>query len=124
MDAIFASIVGLFSAISDLAAEYPKLTSTIFGGAFLTGTWAYWKRPIINVRLGKKEHAAVTVDVRDAQGKIIDQFPVKYFRVRIRNAGLMSIKACSGQLTKVIRRVVGKTPAIFEGDECNLGWAH
>jgi hypothetical protein len=124
MDATIASIVGLFSAISDLAAEYPKLTSTISVGALLTAAWAYWKRPIINVRLGKREHATVTVDVRDAQGKIIDQFPVKYFRVRIRNVGLTTIKDCSGQLIKVTRRVVGKAPAIFDTDECSFGWAN
>jgi hypothetical protein len=52
-----ASILDLYSAILDLAGEYPKLTGTISLGAVLTvltAVWAYWKRPIINVRFGKK----------------------------------------------------------------------
>jgi hypothetical protein len=44
--------------------------------------------------------------------------------VRIKNAGLTTIKDCSGQLIKVTRRVVGNAPAIFDTDACNLGWAH
>jgi hypothetical protein len=126
MDAIFASIVGLYSTILDLAAEWPKLTGTIFGGAFLTGAWAYWKRPIINVRFGKKEgsHAGVTVDFKNAQGEVIGRVPVKYFRMRIKNIGWTTIKGCSGQLIKVTRRVAGRKPAIFDGDEYHLGWAH
>ena len=127
MDAIIASIGGL---ISDYAEKHPTLThwitvaaGTISVGALLATAWAYWKRPIIRVRLGKKEHASITVEYKDEQGKIVGRLPVKYFRVRIRNGGLTTIKECNGQLIKVTRRVVGKVPAIFDNDECYLGWA-
>jgi hypothetical protein len=49
---IYASLFDLYSAIADLAAEHPKLTGTISVGAMLTALWAYWRRPIINARLG------------------------------------------------------------------------
>jgi hypothetical protein len=58
----YQSILDAFSTISGLAAEYPKLTGTISVGAMLTALWAYWKRPIINVRLGKKEGSYGTID--------------------------------------------------------------
>jgi hypothetical protein len=123
-----ASILDLYSAILDLAAEYPKLTGTISLGAVLTvltAVWAYWKRPIINVRFGKKEgsHAPVTVAVKNAQGEVV-RLPAKYFRVRIKNIGLTTIKDCGGQLIKVTRRVVGKEPAVFDTDTYQFGWAN
>jgi hypothetical protein len=122
---IYSRILDLYTDISELAAAYPGWFSTISGGAILGVLWAYWKRPIINVRFGKKEgsHAPVTVALKNPQGEIF-RVPAKYFRVRIRNAGLTTIKACSGQLIKVTRRVVGKAPDIFGGDECHLGSAH
>jgi hypothetical protein len=103
MDAIIGSFVGLYSAVSDLAAEYPNLTKSIGVGAVVAALWAYWKRPIINVRFGKKEgsHARVTVDLKNAQGEVIGRVPVKYFRMRVKNIGWTTIKGCSGQLIKV-----------------------
>jgi hypothetical protein len=124
MDATIASIVGLYSAISDLASEYPNVTKTISISAVLGVLWAYWKRPIINVRLGKNEgsHAPVTVEFKNAVGQIVGRAPVLYFRMRIRNIGLTTIKGCSGQLIKVTRRVVCERPAVFDSDEYHLGW--
>lgn len=120
---VYAFVFDVYSYILALAAEHPNWASAISLSAVLTAAWAYWKRPIISVRLGKKEHASVTVEYKDAQGKIVNRLPVKYFRVRIRNVGLTTTKECNGQLIKVTRRVVGKVPAIFDNDECYLGWA-
>jgi hypothetical protein len=126
MDAIIASVVGLYSAISDFATEHPQWFGSISLVGVLGVLRAYWKRPIINVRFGKKEgsHARVTVDFKNAQGEVIGRVPVKYFRMRVKNIGWTTIKGCSGQLIKVTRRVAGKKPAIFDGDEYHLGWAH
>jgi hypothetical protein len=125
-ESVYAFVFDLYSYISALAAEYPNLTKTISVGAVLAGLWAYWKRPIINVRFGKKEgsHAGVRVDFKNAQGEVIRRVPVKYFRMRVKNIGLTTIKGCSGQLIKVTRRVAGRKSAIFDGDEYHLGWAH
>jgi hypothetical protein len=123
---IFAWLSDTYSFISDLATEYPKLAGMISIGAVLSVCWAYWRRPIINVRLGKKEgsHAPVTVDLRNEEGQIVAQTRVKYLRLLIKNAGLTTIKDCTGQLIKVTRRVAGEKPAYFDTDRYEFGWAN
>lgn len=62
------TVADLYAAVSGLVAEYPKLCSAISVGGILTAGWAYWRRPIINARLGKKagSHGLVMVDYRKA----------------------------------------------------------
>jgi hypothetical protein len=95
---LYSRILDLYTAISDLTAAYPGWSSTISVGAILAVLWAYWKRPIINVRFGKKagSYAPVPVDLRNAQGEIVGRVPAKYLRVLIRNTGFTTIKDCSG----------------------------
>jgi hypothetical protein len=123
---IYSSILDLYAAMSGVAAEYPKLFGTISGGAILTALWAYWRRPIINVRLGKKagSYAPVTVDLKNAQGEIVGRVPAKYLRVLVKDAGLTTIKDCSGQLLKITRRVAGKKPEYFYAERYVFGWAN
>jgi hypothetical protein len=118
-------MLGLFSAISELAAEYPKITSVISVGAIFAAFWAYWKRPIINVRLAKSagSHAGTPLVGKNAQGENVE-VEVKYFRLRIKNIGMTTVKNCSGQLIKVTRRVPGQELAIFDTETYRFGWAH
>jgi hypothetical protein len=126
IDTVRRFIVDLYLYTSVLVAEHPKWASAVSMSAVLSGAWAYWNRSIINVRLGKREgsHAPVTVDIINEKREKIAQVEAKHFRVRIKNAGLTTIKNCSGQLRRVIRRVAGDKPAAFDGDEYHLGWAH
>jgi hypothetical protein len=120
----------LYSVLSDLAAEYPKtfgaITSAISVGGILAAGLAYWRRPVINARFGKNEgsHGLVMVDYRNGQGSIVRQEPVKYFRLRIKNVGLTTLKECGAQLIKVTRRVVGEGPDVFDTDTYQFGWAN
>jgi hypothetical protein len=120
----------LYSVLSDLAAEYPKtfgaITSAISVGGILAAGWAYWRRPVINARFGKNEgsHGLVMVDYRNGQGSIVRQEPVKYFRLRIKNVGLTTLKECGAQLIKATRRVVGEGPDVFDTDTYQFGWAN
>src|SRR5262249_41305506 len=96
--------------------------SAVSAGVLLTALWGHWKRPIIKVELGgARSHGLVPLV--DAEGKPIEN-QAKYFRLRITNAGLMTIKDCSGQLLKVTRQIAGKEPECFDTDTYVFGWAH
>jgi len=114
----YSSILDLYAAVSDLAAQHPTLFGTISLGAIGGILWAYWKRPIINVHLGKKAGSHGPVPIL---GQIIQAM---YFRVLVKNAGLTTIKDCSGQLLKVMRGVAGRKPECFETERYVFGWAH
>jgi hypothetical protein len=116
------TVSDLTTAILNFVAEHPKeVFGTISGGAILAAAWAYWKRPIINVRLGKKAGSHGPVLFRLPTGQ---DLPVKYFRVLVKNTGLTTIKDCSGQLLKITRRVAGKTPEYFDSERYVFGWAN
>jgi hypothetical protein len=123
---MFSKISDLYSTLSELAAEYPKTFAAITGaisvGGILAAIWRYWRRPIINARLGKNEGSHGMVNLSNAQGQIIR--PVKYFRLRIRNVGMTTLKECGAHLIRITRRVVGKQPAIFDTDTYQFGWAN
>jgi hypothetical protein len=116
------------AAISSFPTDYPRLTgwfsSVVSAGVLLTALLGHWKRPIIKVELGgARSHGRVPLRLTDPQGKTIET-PVKYFRLRITNAGLTTIKDCSGQLLKLTRRIAGKEPECFDTDSYVFGWAH
>jgi hypothetical protein len=114
------------AAISSFPTDYPRLTgwfsSVVSAGVLLTALWGHWKRPIIKVELGgARSHGRVPLV--DAEGKTIET-QAKYFRLRITNAGLTTIKDCSGQLLKLTRQIAGKEPECFDRDTYVFGWAH
>jgi hypothetical protein len=63
------------------------------------------------------------VPLLNAEGKTIET-QAKYFRLRITNAGLTTIKDCSGQLLKLTRQIAGEEPECFDRDTYVFGWAH
>jgi hypothetical protein len=117
-------VADIFSRISDFASEYPKITGAISVGTVIGALWAYWKRPIIKVRLGKAagSYAPVTVDVANQKGEVVGR-QAKYLRLGITNAGLTTIKDCRGSLIKVTRRI-GNQVTHFDTDVHPLGWSH
>jgi hypothetical protein len=119
-----------WTAISNFPTDYPRLTgwfsSAVSAGVLLTALLGYWKRPIIKVELGDKaaSHGWVPLLHKNQQGEAIET-PVKYLRLRITNAGLTTVKDCSGQLLKVTRRVPGNKPNYFDSERgYAFGWAH
>ena len=80
--------------------------------------------PVISVRLDERKgsHGPVTLYHYDNQRKLIGTSQAKYFRLHVENTGLSTVRACSGYITKLTRRVGGQVTA-SEEEVVSLGWA-
>jgi hypothetical protein len=72
--------------------------------------------PVISVRLDERKgsHGPVTLYHYDNQRKLIGTSQAKYFRLHVENTGLSTVRACSGYITKLTRRVGGQVTASEE----------
>jgi hypothetical protein len=80
--------------------------------------------PVISVRLDERKgsHGPVTLYDFDAQGNVTSKSQAKYFRLHVENTGLSTVRACSGYITKITKRVGGQSTA-SEEEVVSLGWA-
>jgi hypothetical protein len=111
------------AAILNFPTDYPRLTgwfsSGVSAGVLLTGLWSYLRRPIFRVEFDRTAAAHGWVPLVGVENR------AKYFRLRIRNAGLTTVKDCSGQLLKLTRQVTGEKPECFDSERgYTFGWAH
>jgi hypothetical protein len=80
--------------------------------------------PVISVRLDERKgsHGRVTIYYYDDRRKVIGTSQAKYFRLHVENTGLSTVRACSGYITKITKRVGGQLTA-SEEEVVSLGWA-
>lgn len=80
--------------------------------------------PVLSVRLDEKKgsHGRVTLYHLDQERKVIGTSQAKYFRLHIANTGLSTVRACSGYIINVAKRIGGQLTA-SEGEVISLGWA-
>ncbi|MEA2817947.1 MAG: hypothetical protein QOI93_5849 [Rhodospirillaceae bacterium] len=97
-----------------------SLMATVIG-AFVTHVVFH---PVISVRLDERKgsHGPVKIYYFDAQGNMTSTSQAKYFRLHVENTGLSTVRACSGYITKLTRRVGGQVTA-SEEEVVSLGWA-
>ena len=81
--------------------------------------------PVISVRLDEKKgsRGPVTIYYFDKDRRqVIGTSQAKYFRLHIENTGLSTVRACSGYITKITKRIGGQVTA-SEEEVIHMGWA-
>jgi hypothetical protein len=81
--------------------------------------------PVVSVRLDEKKgsHGRVTIYHFDRDSrKVIGTSQAKYFRLHVENTGRSTVRACSGYITKIEKRISGQSTA-SEEEVISLGWA-
>jgi hypothetical protein len=104
------------------ALQLTQIAAGFAGGAvfatILNTVAAWYRRPVVEVRL--VDNAGCYVETKRGDPPTRD---AKYLRLRVRNAGRSSVKACQAYLVRIVRREGGR--AVNDAREVvDLGWAH
>jgi hypothetical protein len=81
--------------------------------------------PVVSVRLDEKKgsHGPVRLYLFDKDRReVIGTSQAKYFRLHVENTGRSTVRACSGYITKIAKRIGGQLTA-SEEEVISLGWA-